>query len=97
MNVRITGVCIYPCGHFNGRELQKQRAQIPERTSENIFGILRCTKQSSRVRGSPGGSNYENLDLELEKSFSPNRREIRIPEYRRGIKAPNTPNGDVGL
>ena len=42
------------------------------------------------MRGSPGGSIYENLMLELVKSFNPNRRETRIPEYRRGIKDPNT-------
>ena len=41
-------------------------------------------------RGSPGGSHCENLALELVKSFNPNRREIRVPEYRRGIKDPNT-------
>ena len=41
-------------------------------------------------RGSPGGSHCENLALELVKSFNPNRREIRVPEYRRGIKDLNT-------
>ena len=52
------------------------------RTLESIFKILRCTKQSSGVRGSPGGSSYENLESELVKSFHPNRREVRVPEYR---------------
>ena len=33
---------------------------------------------------------YENLELELAKSFNSSRREIRFPEYRRGIKDPNT-------
>ena len=28
--------------------------------------------------------------LELVNSFNPNGREIRVPEYRRGIKDPNT-------
>ena len=28
--------------------------------------------------------------FELVKSFNPNRREIRVLEYRRGIKDPNT-------
>ena len=28
--------------------------------------------------------------LELTNSFNPNRREIRVPEYRRGIKDHNT-------
>ena len=34
--------------------------------------------------------SYENLELELAKSFTPNRREIRVPEYRQGVKDPNT-------
>ena len=42
------------------------------------------------MRESPGGSNYKNLELELAKSFNPNRREIRVPEYRQGVKDPNT-------
>ena len=45
--------------------------------------------QSSGVRGSPGGSNYEILESEFVKSFNPNRREIRVPEHRREIKDPN--------
>jgi hypothetical protein len=40
--------------------------------------------------GSLGGSSYGNLELELAKSLNPNRREIRVPEYIRGIKDPNT-------
>jgi hypothetical protein len=28
--------------------------------------------------------------VRVSKIFNPNRREIRIPEYRRGIKDPNT-------
>jgi len=40
--------------------------------------------------GLSGRSSYENLELELAKSFTPNRREIRVPEYRRGVKDPNT-------
>ena len=50
------------------------------KTSESIFKIFWCTKQSSGVRGSPGESIYEILELELTKSFNPNRREIRVPE-----------------
>ena len=42
------------------------------------------------MRSSPGGNSYENLKLELIKSFNPNRREIRVLEYRRGVKDPNT-------
>jgi hypothetical protein len=41
------------------------------------------------MRGSPGGSILENLELELVKLL-PKGREIKVPEYRRGIKDPNT-------
>ena len=60
------------------------------RTSESIFEILRCIRRSPVSSGSPGGSSYENLELELVKPFNPSRREIRVPEYRRGIKDPTT-------
>ena len=40
------------------------------------------------MRGSPGESIFENLKLVLflAKSFNPNRRELSVPEYRRGVK-----------
>ena len=50
------------------------------KTTKIFFRIFWCTKQSTGVRGSPGESIYENLKFELEKSFNPNRREIRVPE-----------------
>ena len=64
--------------------MQKQWAQGLERISEIIFEIFWCSRQSSEVRGSPGESIFENLKLVLflAKSFNPNRREIRVPEYR---------------
>ena len=37
-----------------------------------------------------GESIYENIELELAKLFNPNRREITVLEYRRGVKDPNT-------
>ena len=40
------------------------------KTSKSIFRIFWCTKRPSRMRGSPGGSSYENLRLELEKSLT---------------------------
>ena len=60
--------------------MQKKPAQSLEKIWESIFEIFWCTKQSSRVRGSLGVSSYENLVLELAKSFNPNRRELRVPE-----------------
>ena len=47
--------------------MQKKPAQSLEKIGESIFEIFWCTKQSSRVRGSPEGSSYENLELELVK------------------------------
>ena len=41
-------------------------------------------------KGLSGRSSYENLESHLVKSFNPNRKEIRVPEYRREIKDPNT-------
>ena len=60
------------------------------RTSKSTFETLRCAEQSSGVTCSPGESNYENLELELAKSLNPNRIEVTVPEYRRGVKDPNT-------
>ena len=42
------------------------------------------------MKGLSGESRYEILMLELAKSFNPNGREMRVPEYRRGVKDPNT-------
>ena len=60
--------------------MQKQRAQSLRRVSEINFKIFRCSRQSSVIRGSPGRNSYENLELDLVKSFNPNRTEIRVPE-----------------
>ena len=58
-------------------------------TSRSIFRVFVADDHLS-WRSSPGGSDYENLVLELAKLFNPNRGEIRVPEYRRGVKDPNT-------
>ena len=63
------------------------------KSRENIREYLRnllFSRRSSEVRGSSGGCDHEILILELANSFNPNSREIRIPEYRRGIKDPTT-------
>ena len=57
------------------------------KSRENIREYLRnllISRRSSEVRGSPGVSTCENLKLVLflAESFNPNRREIRVPEYR---------------
>jgi hypothetical protein len=48
------------------------------------------------VRGLSERSSYENLESELVKSFNPNRREVRVSEYRREIKILIPPVGVVG-
>ena len=68
--------------------IAKAMVQSIEGTSESNFG--KCIKRSCVSSGSLGGSSYENLELELVKPFNPSRREIRVPEYRREIKDPNT-------
>ena len=40
--------------------------------------------------GLSGRNSYENVELELAKSFNPNRGEIRVLEHRRGVKDANT-------
>jgi hypothetical protein len=40
--------------------------------------------------GLSGRKRLRDLVLELAKLFNSNRREIRVPEYRRVIKYPNT-------
>ena len=63
------------------------------KSRENIREYLRnllFSRRSSEMRGSSGGCDHEILILELANSFNPNSREIRVPEYRRGIKDPNT-------
>ena len=55
------------------------------KSRENIAEYLRDPSVHQAIiwsEGSPGGSNYENLELELAKSFNSNRREIRVQEYR---------------
>ena len=79
-----------PIEVYRWKWIAKAMAHSLESTSQSIFVILQCTKQSSGVRGSPGESVYENLELELTKSINPNRREIRALDYRRGIKDHNT-------
>ena len=42
------------------------------------------------MKGLSGRSIYENLELYFAKPFNKNGTEIRLLEYRRGIKDPNT-------
>ena len=43
-----------------------------------------------------GGHRILMLDLFLAKSIYRNRRELRVPEYRRGIKDPNITQWQCG-
>ena len=90
MNICTTSVCSYPSGFIGGRGLQSSGHQGLGETSESVFGIFWWNRRSSVSSGSPGGWDHENLVSELVKSFNPKRRGFRVPEYRRGVKDPNT-------
>ena len=56
------------------------------KSRENIAEYLRDPSVHQAIiwsKGSPGGSSYEILMLELANLFNPKGREIRVPEYRR--------------
>ena len=59
-------------------------------TSESIFEIFWSNKRSSGLKGLSKRKWVREPNVKLSKMFNPNRREIRVPEYRRGIKDPNT-------
>ena len=72
-------------------ELRRRRAQG---FRGNIREYLRILLKQQAIIWTEGAlrkeSSSENLKSDLVKSFNPNRKEIRVPEYRRGIKEPNT-------
>lgn len=85
------GECMYlSVGIYRWSEIAKVVCTSLKRILESISGIFWWSRRLSVIRGSPGESSYENLESDLVKSFNPNRREIRVPEYRRGVKDPNT-------
>ena len=56
---------------------------VGTKSQENIAEYLRDPSVHQAIiwsKGSPGGSSYENLVLELVKLFNPSRREFRVPE-----------------
>ena len=59
----------------NGHKVSKEYRWVTSKSSGAAGNHLdwRC---------SPGENIIENLDLELVKSFNPNRRDVRVPEYR---------------
>ena len=57
----------YTWGFISGRDRNGGGHKGLGKTSESIFRMFWCTKQSSGVWGSPGESSYENLVLELAK------------------------------
>ena len=67
----------------NGHKVSKEYQRVTLKSSG-------AARNHLDWRGSPGESSYENLELDLVKSFNPNRREIRVPEHRRGVKDPIT-------
>ena len=60
------------------------------KTSRSICRIFWRSKRSSAVKGLSGRKWLRDPRVRVSKIFNPNRREFRVPEYRRGIKDPNT-------
>ena len=84
MNVRTLRMCSYPWGFIGGRELQSSGHKGLGNSSESSFGIFRYIRLSSVMRGSPGGSSHENLELVLAKSLT--RKEERSESQSKGAK-----------
>ena len=59
-------------------------------TSRSICRIFWRSKRSSVMSGLSGRKWVREPNVRVSKMFNPNRREIRVPEYRGGIKDPNT-------
>ena len=59
-------------------------------TLESIFEIFWSSKRSSGLKGLSERKWVRDPNVRLSKMFNRNRRKIRVPEYRRGIKDPNT-------
>ena len=59
-------------------------------TSWSICRIFWRSRRSSVTSGISGRKLVREPNVGVIKMFNLNRREIRIPEYRRGIKDPNT-------
>ena len=59
-------------------------------TSRNIYRIFWRSKRSSVMLRLSGWKWVREPNVRVSKMFNPNRRKIRVPEYRRGIKDPNT-------
>ena len=60
------------------------------KTSKSICRIFWCSKRSSVMSGLSGRKWVREPNVRVSKMFNPNRREVRVPEYRRGIKDSNT-------
>ena len=59
-------------------------------TSRSICRIFWRSKRSSLMSGLSGRKWVREPNVGVSKMFNLNRREIRVREYRRGIKDPNT-------
>ena len=63
---------------------------VSRETSRSICRIFWWSKRSSIMSGLSGRKWVREPNVRVSKMFNPNRREIRVPEYRQGIKDPNT-------
>ena len=59
---------------------------VSRETSRSICRIFWRSKRSSIMSGLSGRKWVREPNVRVSKMFNPNRREIRVPEYRRGVK-----------
>ena len=59
-------------------------------TSRSIRRIFWRSKRSSIMLGLSGRKWLWEPNVRVSKMFNLNKREIRVPEYRQGVKDPNT-------
>ena len=80
-------------GYSRGLPVVRNCKAVGTESQETLRSIRRIfwrSKRSSVMSGLSGRKWVREPNVRVSKMFNPNRREIRDPEYRRGIKDPNT-------
>ena len=70
---------------YRGLSMEGNCKSDGTKSRENIIEYLQNLPVQQAIlcdKGPPRRSSYENLESELVNSFYPNRRKIRVPEYR---------------
>ena len=84
-------------GVIGGQELQGSWHSVSRNIEEHLQNLLAKQAIIDNVGGS-GRKWVREPNVRVSKMFNPNRRDIRVLEYRRGIKDTNTtqrPRGPV--